>query len=160
MIRNATLKDAKAITDIYNYYVKNSIATFDEVEVSVAVFSDKINSVTQKYPWVVFEIDNEIVGYCYASSWHPRSAYKTSAEISVYLKHKATANGIGSKLYQHVIGELKKMKIHAVIGGISLPNEASVRLHEKFGFKQVAHYKEIGQKFNKWIDVGYWQRIL
>ena len=101
--------------------------------------------------------DNQIIGYAYASKWKERSAYRFSAETSVYLDINQIGKGIGSKLYEYLLNEIKKLEIHSVIGGISLPNKPSQLLHEKFGYKKVAHYKEIGFKFNQWIDVGYWQ---
>ncbi|BAX79424.1 phosphinothricin acetyltransferase [Labilibaculum antarcticum] len=72
----------------------------------------------------------------------------------------ATGKGIGTKLYQELIERLTKLDLHVAIGGISLPNDESIALHEKFGFEKVAHFKEVGYKFNKWVDVGYWELIL
>lgn len=156
MIRKATIKDAKAITDIYNYYVKNDIATFTENPISVKETEENIkNSIL----WLVFVENNIVVGYAYAAKWKERSAYRFSVETSVYLDIKHKGKSIGTKLYAQLLSEIKMQNIHAAIGGISLPNKASESLHEKFGFKKVAHYKEIGFKFNKWIDVGYWQLV-
>lgn len=160
MIRNVTLNDAVIITEIYNYYIKNSIATFDEEPVEIVYFESKIKEVTKRFSWYVFEKDNEVLGYAYANSWNTRSAYYKTAEVSVYLKPNIVNKGIGTSLYKKLINELKEQNYHVVIGGISLPNEASVRLHEKFGFEKVAHFKEVGYKFNKWVDVGYWQLTL
>lgn len=157
MIRKATLKDAEAITDIYNYYVKNDIATFAENPIPVKEMEHNIqNSIL----WLVYVESNKIVGYAYASKWKERSAYQFSAETSVYLDVNYKEKGVGSKLYEYLLFEIKKQDIHSVIGGISLPNKASQKLHEKFGYQKVAHYKEIGFKFNKWIDVGYWQLVI
>ena len=160
MIRNATINDAKAIAEIYNYYVKNHIATFEETPVAISFFEDKIEKITKKFPWFVYQIDGEVIGYAYASSWKTRSAYNKTVEISVYLKHDIIHKGIGTKLYEKLISVLMEQGYRVLIGGVSLPNETSVRLHEKFGFKKVAHFKEVGYKFNKWVDVGYWQLII
>ena len=160
MIRKVTIEDAQAIADIYNYYVKNSIATIEEKTVSSYFFVDAINSLTQKYPWFVYETDGEVLGYAHAGLWKSRTGFRKSAELTVYLKSDVTQKGIGTLLYEKVINEVKKLDIHVIIGGISLPNEASVRLHEKFGFVKTAHFKEVGYKFNKWVDVGYWQLTL
>lgn len=160
MIRNIELTDAKTITDIYNYYVENSVITFDEVLVDTNFFKDKIKSIQQSYPFLVYEVDAKVVGYAYLGSWKNRCAYKKTVEISVYIRPENTQKGIGTKFYTTLLNWLKENDFHTVIGGIALPNEKSVALHEKFGFKKVAHYKEIGYKFNKWIDVGYWQLIL
>ncbi|MDY0780353.1 N-acetyltransferase family protein [Tenacibaculum sp. IB213877] len=160
MIRKVTPKDAKAITDIYNYYVRTSVATLEENEVSEKYFTDQINEVTQKFPWFVYEVNNEIIGFANASAWKTRSGYKKSVQLTIYLSPNTTSKGIGSLLYESVINELQKLDVHILMGGISLPNDASVRLHEKFGFVKSAHFKEIGYKFNNWVDVGYWQLVL
>lgn len=157
MIRSVSIQDAVVISDIYNYYVDNHFATFDEVPVSVQYFEDKIKQVTKDFPWFVFEGNEGVIGYAYASSWNTRSAYSKTAEVSVYLKHSVIQKGVGTQLYTKLIDTLKMENFHVLIGGISLPNEASVRLHEKFKFEKVAHFKEVGYKFNKWVDVGYWQ---
>jgi L-amino acid N-acyltransferase YncA len=108
----------------------------------------------------VFESDGGVIGYAYASEWNSRSAYKRSAEITVYLTNGETQRGLGTLLYTELIKQLKSMGCHAIIGGISLPNESSIRLHEKLGLEKVAHFKEVGCKFEKWIDVGYWELVI
>jgi phosphinothricin acetyltransferase len=160
MIRNVKLDDAQEIAEIYNYYVLNSCVTFEELEVIAVEMRGRIEATNSKFPWLVFEKDNEILGYAYATMWKPRSAYKHTVESTVYLKKAATKNGIGSLLYAALIGQLTDLGFHAVIGGISLPNDASIALHEKFGFVKIAQFKEVGYKFNKWIDVGYWELLI
>ena len=160
MIRNASEYDASAICDIYNYYILNSISTFELEPVSVEEIKNRIHRVIQRYPWIVYEEDDEIIGYAYADEWKTRKAYKYSVESTIYLKNGHGRKGIGSVLYKFLLEEIKKAGIHAVIGGISLPNEASIALHEKFGFKEIACFKEVGRKFDKWIDVGYWELII
>ncbi|TYP99948.1 phosphinothricin acetyltransferase [Tenacibaculum adriaticum] len=160
MIRKVTLQDAATITNIYNYYVRTSVATLEEQEVSEEYFKDEIKNITKKFPWFVYEVNNQILGFANASAWKTRSGYKKSVQLMVYLNPDTTSKGIGSLLYDAVISKLKELDVHVLMGGISLPNEASVKLHEKFGFKKAAHFKEIGYKFNKWVDVGYWQLIL
>ena len=160
MIRAVKLEDAKEIAEIYNYYILNSCVTFEELPVSAEEMRGRIEVAYLKFPWLVFEKDNEILGYACASSWKPRSAYKHTVEITVYLKKEATKNGIGSLLYAALIGQLTDLGFHAVIGGISLPNEASIALHEKFGFEKIAQFKEVGYKFKKWIDVGYYELLI
>lgn len=156
MIKKATIKDAKAITNIYNYYVLNDIATFAEEPILI---KETEKNIKKAIIWLVYFEDNHIVGYAYASKWKERSAYRFSAETSVYLAPNYLGKSIGTKLYEHLLKEIKKLNIHSVIGGISLPNIASQKLHEKFGYQKVAHFKEVGFKFNKWIDVGYWQLV-
>lgn len=160
MIRAVKLEDAKEIAEIYNYYILNSCVTFEELPVSAEEMRGRIEVAHLKFPWLVFETINEVLGYAYASAWKPRSAYKHTVEITVYLKKEATKNGIGSLLYAALIGQLTDLGFHAVIGGISLPNEASIALHEKFGFEKIAQFKEVGYKFKKWIDVGYYELLI
>jgi len=160
MIRKITLKDAREIAEIYNYYVLNSCVTFEELEISTEEMRERIEATHSKFPWLVFEKESVILGYAYATMWKPRSAYKHTVESTVYLKKEATKNGIGSLLYAALIDQLTDLGFHAVIGGISLPNEASVALHEKFGFEKIAQFKEVGYKFKKWIDVGYWELLI
>ena len=160
MIRNAKPEDAQAICDIYNYHVLNTIVTFEEESILADDMADRINKVSEKYVWLVYELEGEIVGYAYAGEWKSRCSYRFSVESSVYLKNGFSSQGIGSKLYEALLKKLEKTDIHAVIGGISLPNEGSIALHEKFGFEKIAQFKEVGYKFEKWIDVGYWEKII
>jgi L-amino acid N-acyltransferase YncA len=160
MIRAVKLEDAREIAEIYNYYILNSCVTFEELALSTEEMQVRIEAGSSKFPWLVFEKNNEIHGYAYASAWKPRSAYKHTVESTVYLKKEATKNGIGSLLYTALISQLTDLGFHAIIGGISLPNEASVALHEKFGFEKIAQFKEVGYKFQKWIDVGYWELLI
>jgi phosphinothricin acetyltransferase len=111
-------------------------------------------------PWLVAEDAGAVAGFAYASKWKTRSAYRFSAESSVYIAPERRGDGIGSRLYTALIAELERLGLHTVIGGIALPNDASVRLHEKLGFVKTAHFAEVGFKFGAWVDVGYWQRRL
>lgn len=160
MLRKVEIKDAQSICDIYNYYVKNTIVTFEEDEVSIEDMQNRIINIGGKYPWLVFEKNNEILGYAYADVWKSRCAYRYSAEVSVYIKNGFIGNKTGSLLYSALIDSLSKSDIHSLIAGISLPNEISIAIHEKFGFEKIGQFKEVGFKFNTWIDVGYWEKIL
>lgn len=160
MIRAVKLEDAREIAEIYNYYILNSCVTFEELPVSTEEIRQRIEAFHLKFPWLVFEKDHEIIGYAYASAWKSRSAYKHTVESTIYLKKEATKNGIGSLLYAALISQLTDLDFHAVIGGISLPNGASVALHKKFGFEKIAQFKEVGYKFKKYIDVGYWELLI
>ncbi|MDN5211958.1 N-acetyltransferase family protein [Fulvivirgaceae bacterium BMA12] len=160
MIRAVKTEDAEEIKEIYNYYILNSIITFEESPVSTAEMGERINTIKSVFPWIVYEKDHQILGYAYAARWRSRSAYARSVESTVYLKPGTSKKGIGTQLYTELIKRLKEMDLHVVIGGISLPNDASVALHEKLGFKKVAHFKEVGFKFNNWIDVGYWELLI
>lgn len=162
MIRSVNQTDAQRVAEIYNYYVADSIATFETEPVSANTMAARIAlAQEQSMPWLVaLDEQGQLIGFAYAGQWHKRSAYGRTIEITVYLSPSAMSQQVGSKLYQALFAELKKLGAHAVIGCISLPNAASVALHEKFGMVKVAHFAEVGHKFGKWIDVGYWQIIL
>lgn len=160
MIRPAATIDAKALCNIYNYYVSNTFVTFDENPVTEEEMAEKVAAITRKFPWIVGVEGEEIVGYAYAGEWKSRCSYRNTVESTVYIKESHKGKGMGSRLYTTLIQQLKMQDMHAVIGGISLPNAASVGLHEKMGFIKVAHFREVGYKFDQWIDVGYWQLLL
>lgn len=157
MIRAVTLNDAKQLAAIYNHYVLNTVVTFDDVPFSEEEFRHKIAGIVSNYPFFVFEEGAKILGYAYANKWREKPAYRHTVESTVYVHHEAQGQQIGYKLYAQLLNYLKAQECHVVVGGLTLPNEASVKLHEKFGFKQVAHFKEVGLKFNRWLDVGFWQ---
>lgn len=161
MIREAQAQDADAIVAIYNHYVCNTTISFELEPVAGAEMARRIEAVRAAgLPWLVAELDGKVAGYAYASKWRERLAYRTSVECSVYLDAAAHGRGIASSLYEELLRQLTALGVHAVIGGIAQPNAASVRLHEKFGFEQVAMFREVGRKFDRWVDVGYWQRLL
>lgn len=161
MIRNAQPNDAAAIVEIYNHYVLTTTITFEEQPVAAAQMAERIAEVqAAALPWLVAERDGQVAGYAYASKWKPRSAYRHSVECSVYLDRQAVGGGVGSRLYEALFADLKSRGLHVVIGGIALPNESSIALHEKFGLKKVAQFEQVGFKFGRWVDVGYWQKTL
>ena len=160
MIRLAALADAEAIADIYNYYVTDTIVTFEEEPVSGAEIARRIQLVESAgLPWLVAEENDEILGYAYATAWKERIGYRFSVETTVYISKDCTGRGIGSELYAELFRLLEKAGVHSAIGGVALPNDASVALHEKFGMRKVAEFERIGVKFDQWINVGYWQRF-
>ncbi|HEX7081633.1 MAG TPA: arsinothricin resistance N-acetyltransferase ArsN1 family B [Gammaproteobacteria bacterium] len=158
--RPATPDDAPQICAIYNHYVVSTVVTFEEEPVAAADMAARISRVSETFPWLVAERDGSIEGYAYASQWHTRCAYRLSVESTIYLRPDCGGRGLGSALYRALIDELRSRGLHCVIGGIALPNPASVRLHEKLGFEKVAHFREVGFKLGRWIDVGYWKLIL
>jgi L-amino acid N-acyltransferase YncA len=160
MIRTAILADAPAIVAIYNPYVATTTISFEEAPVSVEEMEQRIRTVTATLPWYVYEISGQIVGYAYATPWRARSAYRHSVETTVYVALDQSKQGIGSQLYRTLLDDLRARNIHAILGHIALPNPASVTLHERFGFEKVAHIKQVGRKFDQWIDVGYWELLL
>lgn len=160
-IRPVTFADAEQVAAIYNFYVATSHATFEHDPVSPVEMERRIRQTTSAgYPFLVCEGDDEIVGYAYSQPFKSRAAYRHSVEVSVYIKDGSGRRGIGKMLYDNLFPEIFKGDYHAVIAGISLPNDASVRLHEKYGFEKVAHFREVGFKFGRWIDVGYWELLI
>lgn len=160
-IRNALAADAPAVARLYNHFVTHTTVSFEEVPVPDAVMAARIAEVQSvPLPWLVAECDGALAGYAYATRWRVRSAYRYAVEVSVYVDPACSRRGIGSRLYAALFAELRGLGMHTAIGGIVLPNLASVALHEKHGFRKVAHFSEVGFKFDRWIDVGYWQRAL
>lgn len=160
MLRSATPADAAAIAAIYNHYIVHTVVTFEEEPVPVEEMARRLEeTLGGGNPWFVWEEDGRVQGYAYASKWKSRCSYRFSVEATVYLDKDVTGRGIGTKLYTALVEHYRGTPIHAMIGGVSLPNPASQALHEKLGFKQVAHFKEVGWKFGKWIDVGYWELL-
>lgn len=160
MIRDVILTDAKRIHEIYNNYVEDSRATFQEQPLSLKEIEAQIQKIIKNYPWLVYQEGDQIVGYTYADKWKEKTAYRHTVETGIYLDSQYLGKGIGSKLKGSMIEELKKRGFHTVISAISLPNPASIAMCEKFGFQKVGQLKEIGYKFDEWIDVGYWQLLL
>ena len=159
-VRPVRLADAAAIAAIYNHYVRDTVITFEEVPVEVADMAARIGDVTQRHPWLVLELNGSLAGYAYASAWKARSAYRHSVESTIYLASEAAGQGLGTQLYGALIDTLRREKIHTAVGGIALPNAASIALHEKLGFRRLGQFNEIGRKFGNWVDVGYWQLLL
>lgn len=160
-IRDATAEDAAAIAAIYNPYVVGTRVTFDTDPLSAEDMRGRIAETrAAELPWLVATDAGAVVGYACASRWKGRWAYRYSVETTVYLEPSRTRRGMGRVLYAALIERLRERGIHAVIGGIALPNDGSVALHERLGFEKVAHFHQVGFKLDCWIDVGYWQLLL
>lgn len=161
MIRDATLDDAASIRDIYDYYIENTTVSFEEESVSREEMEARIAAKIQAdMPWLVWEQDGEIQGYAYAGRWKERSAYRSCAESTVYVKNGCRRQGIGSNLYNSLLEKLREKGFHVVMAVISVPNEPSARLHERSGFEKMACFREVGFKFDRWLDVEYWELLL
>ena len=160
MIRAATPDDADEIARIYNYYIEETAVTFEEVPIDGAEIVSRMGDGDLRYPWFVSEDEGKITGYAYAGIWKGRCSYRHSVESTVYLDPAAVGGGLGTALYRRLIDELETNGVHVVIGGVTLPNAASAALHEKLGFEKVGQFTEVGRKFERWLDVGYWQLLL
>lgn len=159
-IRPAVEDDASILADIYNPYVLRTTVTFEESAISPSDMAARVAEAADAcLPFLVAQAAGVPVGFAYASKWKGRCAYRYSAETTVYVESGHWRRGLGKALYMTLLDLLQRSGCHAAIGGIALPNESSIRLHERLGFTQVAQFREVGFKFDKWIDVGYWQRL-
>ena len=160
-IRDATAADGAVLADIYNYYIDDTVVTFEETRVDGTEMARRVEDVQDLgLPWLIAEDRGRVAGYAYATTWRTRVAYRFCTEVTVYLDRSCFGRGLGTQLYEALFARLEPTGMHSLLGCISLPNEASVALHEKFGLKKVAHFEEVGFKFGRWIDVGYWQKNL
>ena len=157
-IRAVRNSDIPRITGIYNHYVRETVVTFEEQEVPEKEMTRRIAGITAMYPFLVAEEPEGVLGYAYASRFKERAAYRHTAETTVYLSPDAAGRGIGTILYENLLAELAVSDLHRLMAVIALPNPASVRLHEKLGFTRRGLFTEVGRKFGRWIDVGYWER--
>lgn len=160
MIRTATPADAPVIARIYAPFISDTIVTFEEVAVSAQEMEQRIRQVMASYPWLVYEEEGLVIGYAYGTQWRQRAAYRHTVETAIYLAPEALGRGVGRTLYQALLDDIRERDCHVAMGVIALPNPGSVALHEKLGFAKAAHFAEVGYKFGRWVDVGYWQRTL
>jgi len=155
-IRRAVAADAGAICDIYNHYIENTIATFEEQSI---VASDLATRMDNGHPWLVAVNDGNVVGYAYTGTWRSRCAFRHTLESSVYLSHDFQGRGVGKMLYQALIQACSQTDCRVLVAAISLPNQASIALHQRLGFKEVGVFREVGFKFDQWIDVAFWEYL-
>ncbi|MGL6313302.1 GNAT family N-acetyltransferase [Vibrio sp. WXL103] len=157
-IRDVELTDSKILSEIYNHYIESTFISFEEEVISEIEMAKRINVTRSNgLPWLVVEVDGAVVGYAYAGVWKARSAYRYTVESSVYISHEYLKNGLGSTLYGSLLERLKHEQYGNVIGSIALPNDPSIRLHERLGFTKVGEFADIGLKFGEKRSVGYWQ---
>jgi L-amino acid N-acyltransferase YncA len=157
-VREVTMDDVIDITKIYNHYVENTTITFDLVLSTEEEMAERIKGIMKTYPFLVITEDDEVVGFAYASQWKDKAAYQFCAETTIYLHPNAVSKGLGLRLYNALLAALPLFDIATVIGCITIPNPESIALHEKLGFKKVGEFDHVGFKFEKWINVGYWQK--
>ena len=159
-IRLARPSDAATLLAIYAPYVENTAITFEYEVPTVEDFATRIEKTLGKYPYLVAEEDGAILGYAYASTYYARAAYDWAVELSVYVSQDARGKGVGSKLYDELEDLLGQVGYIHFLACISLPNEASLALHLKRGYQQVAHFPKIGYKFERWHDIIWLQKSL
>ena len=160
IIRDVTENDGEALAAIYNPYITEFVTSFEYSPVDAGEMIRRIRHIIARYPWLVIETEGAVRGLAYASRWKEREAYHYCAETTVYLRRGEEGQGMGTLLYEEHLRRVPSHDVKVAIGCIALPNEASVALHEKLGFKKVGHFPEVGYKFGQWIDIGYWRKAL
>jgi phosphinothricin acetyltransferase len=158
--RLATIDDAPPIATIYAPYVSGTIVSFETEAPDAAGMATRIERIGRQYPWLAASADGRIVGYAYACENRSRLAYRWSVDVAAYLDASAHRKGIGSALYRRLFALLRAQGYVSAFAGISLPNAASVGLHETMGFRAIGVYRNVGYKLGAWRDVGWWQLAL
>ncbi len=159
-IRDATAADAAEIAEIYRPVVEDTMISFEEIAPDTAEMARRMTSITASYPWLVACEGDRVLGYAYAGRHRERAGYRYSVDVSVYVAQRARARGIGTALYVRLFEILKDLGFHRAFAGITLPNDASVALHRRVGFRDVGVYHEVGYKFGRWLDVMWWERAI
>lgn len=159
-VRATIEADFPAIAALTNVFIRTSAIHFGYAEVTVGELVGTWRSTCATYPWLTAEVDGTFAGYAKAGVWRSREAYQWTAESGIYVAESCRGRGVGRKLYGELIEELRRRGFHSVIGGVTLPNAASVRLHESLGFESVGRVREAGHKLGAWHDVGFWQLML
>lgn len=159
-IRKAELKDCGACVGIYNYYIENTTVTFEETPLTVEEFEARFLRITEKYPFFVEEEDGKTVGYAYLDTFNPRSAYRKTTDLSIYIDKNVVSKGLGSLLLNKIEKEAEAHGFENIISLVTEENTASVLFHEKHGFKHAGRLEKVGVKFGKELDVLFLQKRL
>jgi phosphinothricin acetyltransferase len=153
-------RDAAACADIYGPYVRETVISLEEEAPDAPALAGRIDRITATHPWLIAELDGRPVGFAYGSQHRERAAYRWATDTTVYLDRSHHRRGIGRALYEELLARLTEQGFHVACAGITLPNAASVGLHEALGFEPVGVYRRVGFKMGSWRDVGWWQRDL
>lgn len=159
-IRQIQDKDIVRITEIYNWYILNTTVTFETEVISPPVMKKRVQEKVEKYDWLVGELDQKVIGYAYYGLFRSRPAYNHTVELTIYLTQESIGKGFGKPLYSELIQSAKKRGFRELIGVIALPNLGSTALHQKLGFEEIGVLKRVGHKFDRYIDVGIWQKSI
>jgi phosphinothricin acetyltransferase len=162
VVRPAAEHDLEPLNEMYNHYVKDTHFTFDLEPMTIQARREwfTLYGSAGRHRLLVAVSDDTVVGYACSSQWRTKPAYETSVETSVYLAPDAVGRGAGTKMYEELFKSLEDEDVHRAYAGIALPNPASVALHERFGFKRVAHFTEQGRKFGRFWDVAWFEKPL
>lgn len=160
MIRCIQEKDVDTCLSIYNWYILNTVVTFEEEPLSNAAFLSRVQSIIKKYPFIVLEEENEIVGYAYLDAFSPRSAYRKTVDLSIYLDHTKTNKGYGKQLMQAIIEQAKAYDFYTIVSIVTQGNLASEKIHESYGFQKECFLENVGYKFQTWLGVTYFLKAI
>jgi L-amino acid N-acyltransferase YncA len=160
LIRVADERDARAIAGIYAPAITDSSISFELTPPDAREMAGRIVAIERQYPWLVYESSKTVLGYVYASTHNERAAYRWSVDVTAYIRHDAHRRGIGRALYTALFDILVLQGFRTACAGVTLPNTASVRMHAAMGFQEVGVYHDVGYKFGKWHDVGWYERPL
>lgn len=158
--RPATVEDSDAILEIYRPYIESTEVTFETAVPTKEQFRERVAAILERYPYVVAELDEEIVGYCYASSYRSRAGFLWTAELSVYVRQDCRKQGIGTHLYGILLDFLRMQGFCNAVSVVSHPNPGSEKLHYHFGFRFVGLQLKCGYKNGRWCDVALFERCL
>ena len=160
MIHPPPPEDAGPIARIYEPFVRNTAVSFETEPPTVEEMGERISKTMKTYPWLVAEVEGKVVGYAYASIHRVRTAYQWSVEVSVYIDPEWHRRGIARSLYLRLFDILRQQGFYNAYAGITLPNPASVGVHEHMGFRRIGVYEGVGHKLGRWHDVGWWELTL
>jgi phosphinothricin acetyltransferase len=153
--------DIPAVTKIYGHYVRETVITFETVEPDEAEMATRFATISGKgHPLLIGEIDGEVIGYAYASTYRPREAYRFTCEDSIYLSPSAVGKGVGSAMLARLIEDSRKAGLKQMLAVITAERENSIRLHLKHGFRVIGRYEALGYKFDRWLDIVHMQKAL
>lgn len=160
LIRNFEKADTGDCLAIYSYYVDNTVTTFEEKVPTLEEFEERLTRISSNYPFLVAVENNKVIGYAYLDTFNERTAYRYTADFSVYLDKDCCRKGIGSLLYSELEWQAKQYRIKNIISIITAQNEGSLRFHTKMGFQCVGELNNVGCKFNQWLSVKYYQKSI
>ncbi|MFA9221203.1 MAG: N-acetyltransferase family protein [Sediminibacterium sp.] len=159
-IRPVNISDADFCLSLYSKYVVDSAVSFELEAPSLEEFSNRIDSISKRFPYLIAEQNGTLEGYAYASAYRDRAAYQWNVEVSIYVEEDNKKSGVATKLYAELFAELKRIHICKAFAVIALPNEASVGFHHKMGFEKFATFENVGFKLNQWHDVLWMEKII
>lgn len=159
-VRPVRTDDAEAIADIYRHYVTDTTTSFEVTPPSAGEMRRRITAISAAHPYLVCEMDGKVAGYCYVHPWKERAAYSATMETTIYLSPDVRGHGLGRMMMGRLLAECRSRGYHALIACITAENDESCRFHESIGFVKVSHFREVGHKFGRVLDVVDYEMLL